>query len=130
MPHLNLHISGRPDPELGLEAARAVTELTRDILGKQPELTAVEVHFLPHEQWIIGNAPLSQLGRNAFHLDITITDETNTKQEKARYLQQVYARLAELIGHVHEKSYIHVCDVRAAAYGYGGLSQEYRYQHP
>jgi 4-oxalocrotonate tautomerase len=26
-------------------------------------------------------------------------------------------------------SYIHVIDARAAAYGYGGLSQEYRHQH-
>ena len=35
-----------------------------------------------------------------------------------------------LLGDLHEESYIHVQDVRAAAYGYGGKTQEYRYQHP
>jgi 4-oxalocrotonate tautomerase len=30
---------------------------------------------------------------------------------------------------LHHESYIHVHDVRAGAYGYGGLTQEYRAQH-
>ena len=33
-----------------------------------------------------------------------------------------------LLGELHEVSYIYVEDVRATAYGYGGLTQEYRYQ--
>jgi len=28
---------------------------------------------------------------------------------------------------VHEESYIYIHDVRAEAYGFGGLTQEYRY---
>ena len=54
--------------------------------------------------------------------------ETNTKDEKARFIEQAYAQLAALIGEVHEVSYIHVVDARAAAYGYGGQTQEHRYQ--
>ena len=129
MPHINIHISGKVDPGLTLKVARGVTALTSDILGKKPEVTAVVVQYVPHEQWIIDNTPLSEQGKNAFHLDISVTDETNTKQEKARYLKAVYETLSALIGKVHEKSYIHVFDVRAATYGYGGLTQEYRYQH-
>ena len=30
---------------------------------------------------------------------------------------------------LHECSYVHVIDARAAAYGYGGRTQEYRHQH-
>ena len=58
-----------------------------------------------------------------------MTDETNTKAEKADYLRQAFAALSELIGDVNEVSYIHVIDARAAAYGYGGRTQEYRHQH-
>jgi 4-oxalocrotonate tautomerase len=32
-------------------------------------------------------------------------------------------------GNLHEESYIHVQDVRATSYGFGGKTQEYRYYH-
>lgn len=38
--------------------------------------------------------------------------------------------LQRLLGPLHEVTYIHVHDVRAAAYGYGGRTQESRYQRP
>ncbi len=129
MPHLNVQISGQPDAPLARKVAGALTGLTRDILGKKPELTAVTVQFVPREQWLIDSTSLSERGGNAFDLSISITDETNTKQEKARYIREVFDALAALIGKVDEKSYIHVHDVRAASYGYGGRTQEYRYQH-
>jgi 4-oxalocrotonate tautomerase len=40
----------------------------------------------------------------------------------------VFEGFAGLLGDLHEESYIHVEDVRAAAYGYGGKTQEFRYQ--
>ncbi|MBY4949367.1 4-oxalocrotonate tautomerase family protein [Cupriavidus respiraculi] len=129
MPHINLQISGKPDAALTERAAGAVAALTESVLGKRPELIAITVQYIEREAWIIAGKPLSAHGRNAFHLDISVTDETNTKAEKARYLQAVYQALSELIGDVHPCSYIHVIDARAAAYGYGGRTQEYRYQH-
>jgi len=33
----------------------------------------------------------------------------------------------DLLGPLHNESYIHVHDVRADAYGFGGLTQERRY---
>ena len=56
-----------------------------------------------------------------------MTDSTNTKDEKSRYLAEVFAAMAKLVGPLHEESYILVHDVRADAYGYGGLTQEHRY---
>lgn len=130
MPHINLQISGKPDAALTERAAGAVAALTQSVLGKRPEVIAITVQYVEREAWIIGGKPLSAQGRNAFHLDISVTDETNTKTEKAQYLQAVYQALSELIGDVHPCSYIHVIDARAAAYGYGGRTQEYRHQHP
>jgi len=129
MPHINLQISGQPDADLTRRSAAAVADLTQRLLGKKPEVIAVTVQYVPRESWIIGGEPLSETGRNAFHLDISVTDETNTKAEKAQYLKAVFETLSGLIGNVHPVSYIHVIDARAAAYGYGGLTQEYRHQH-
>jgi len=128
MPHINLQLSGTPDAELSRRAAAVVADLTVEILAKPRELVAVAIHYVDRPHWFIDGRSLAQWGRNAFHLDISITDETNTKAEKARYLQRMHAELSALIGEVHETSYIHVIDARAAAYGYGGLTQEQRYQ--
>ena len=38
--------------------------------------------------------------------------------------------LHELLGEVTEPAYVHLADLRASAYGFGGLTQEYRHQHP
>ena len=49
------------------------------------------------------------------------------EDEKALYISECFAAFARLIGPLHEESYIYVQDVREQAYGYGGLTQEYRY---
>jgi len=60
---------------------------------------------------------------------VTITDETNTRLQKAAYHRAAFELLSTVIGNIHPHSNIHLIDCRAAAYGYGGLTQEYRYQH-
>ena len=60
---------------------------------------------------------------------VTITDETNTRSEKSDYHKAAYALLAELIGNVHPHSSIHIVDCPPTSYGYGGITQEWRYQH-
>lgn len=128
MPHLNLQISGPADPALARRASALVADLTVETLGKPRELIAIEVRFVERALWFVDGRSLEELGRNSFFLDISITDETNTKDEKARFIERAYAQLSALIGEVHEVSYIHVVDARAAAYGYGGATQERRYQ--
>jgi phenylpyruvate tautomerase PptA (4-oxalocrotonate tautomerase family) len=48
----------------------------------------------------------------------TAIDETNTNAEKARYISEAFAAFSQLLGNLHEESYIYVEDVRAAAYGW------------
>jgi 4-oxalocrotonate tautomerase len=66
-------------------------------------------------------------GRSSFFLEVRITDGTNTKAEKAAYVAAVFRAMGELLGSLHAESYVHVHDVRADAYGYGGLTQEHRF---
>ena len=128
MPHTVIHLSGAPDAALARRAADSVAELTQRVLGKQLPVMATAVQFIAAEQWFIGGESLAALGQSAFHLDISITDETNTKAEKARYVREVFAAMAALLPQLHEVSYVHLIDARAAAYGYGGRTQEWRHQ--
>ncbi|MCD0505104.1 tautomerase family protein [Bordetella petrii] len=128
MPHIAIHLSGQPDTGSSRRVVDKVAALTQSVLGKQLPVIAITLQYIPHDAWFIGGQPLSETGQNAFHLDISVTDETNTKQEKARYIAAVFAAFQELLGNLHECSYVHVIDARAAAYGYGGATQEYRHQ--
>lgn len=128
MPHIVLQLSGNKDVELMHKAVAVIQDLTADILKKERSVMATTVMFIDDDQWFIGGAPLSVIGGTAFHLDISITDETNTKSEKSRYVRELYQALANFRGDLHESSYIHLIDARATAYGYGGRTQEWRYQ--
>ena len=88
------------------------------------------VDFIDPQQWFIAGKSLAGSAVRSYHWMVSITDETNTKREKAAYLAAVHQAMDELLGGVAEHSYVHVADLRASAYGYGGLTQENRYQHP
>lgn len=130
MPILTVKVSG----EKNIRTTQAITAMLLDrttrILGKKREVTAIAIDYIDRDAWLVGGELLSVQGRNSFYLDIKITDETNTKDEKARYIREVFDGFRTILGDVHEESYIHVNDVRAAAYGFGGKTQEFRYQHP
>lgn len=128
MPHIVIHLSGAPDAGLARRAVDTAAALTQRVLGKQLPVIATVVQFIPPDQWFIGGESLAALGKSAFHLDISITDETNTKAEKALYVRETYAAFAALLPRLHEASYVHLIDARAAAYGYGGRTQEWRHQ--
>lgn len=128
MPHIVLQLSGKKDADLMHKAVEVIQDLTAEILKKDRRVMATAVTFIDDDQWFIGGKPLSQSGGSAFHLDISITDETNTKSEKSRFVRELYQAMASLRENLHEESYIHLIDARAAAYGYGGRTQEWRHQ--
>ena len=127
MPMINVQIAGEPDTGLARDVVETVSSLTARILGKDPKVTAVAVDFIPRKLWFIAGKSTEEHGKGAFFLDVRISDGTNTKDEKARYVAAAFAALGKLLGGVHEESYVHVDDARADAYGYGGLTQERRY---
>jgi 4-oxalocrotonate tautomerase len=129
MPILNVKVSARKSPELIQKITGLLLDLTTGILHKKPEVTAIVIDFVEHDCWIVAGKPLSVHGKNSFYFDVKITDETNTKDEKARYIKAAFEGFADLLGNLQEESYIHIEDVRAASYGFGGYTQEYRYHH-
>ena len=129
MPILNVKVSSKRTPEMTVAISETLLELTTRILHKKRELTAIAIDYVDPEDWIVGGKSLAQQGRSSFYFDIKVVDETNTKQEKAQYIRECFDAFAKLLGDLHPESYIHVQDVRPTTYGFGGLTQEYRFHH-
>ncbi|HKX32501.1 MAG TPA: 4-oxalocrotonate tautomerase [Blastocatellia bacterium] len=127
MPILNVKLSSPASAELAKTVSKMLIELTARTLRKRPELTAVAIEFVDPEHWIVGGRSLAEQGKSSFYLEIKVVEGTNTKDEKAQYQAEVFAAFGRLLGDLHDESYIHVHEVRADAYGFGGLTQEYRY---
>ena len=129
MPILNVKVSAEKSPELVKQISDLLLDLTSRILKKKREVTAIAIDFVGRDSWVVGGLLLSEQNKNSFYFDIKITDETNSKAEKAEYIAQAFKAFSELLGDLHEESYIYVQDVRATAYGYGGKTQEYRFHN-
>jgi 4-oxalocrotonate tautomerase len=129
MPYIHIQISGTADDTLAQGVAKTASDITARVLKKDPALTAVVIDFVPASQWFVAGQRLADSRKRSYHWTVSITDETNTKGEKAAYLAAVHQAMDELLHGAVEHSYTYVVDARAAAYGFGGQSQEWRYQH-
>lgn len=126
MPILNITLAGTPDSVPSSQVAALLLRHTGAILHKAAALTAIAVHYRDPAHWYIGGASLAALGKASFYLEIAISDETNTATEKAAYIEAVFRDMAALLGELHEVSYVRIVDARPAAWGWGGLTQQYR----
>lgn len=129
MPILNVKVSGTKSVDTTKRISSILQDLTSRILRKDPKVTSIAIEYVAAEDWIVAGKSLAEQGKSSFYFDIKITDETNSKAEKAQFINEAFEAFAQLFGNVHEESYIYVQDVRATAYGYGGRTQEYRYHH-
>ena len=129
MPILNVKVSAKASSAMTRDIAGILLELTTRILHKDPKVTSIAIDYVDPEHWIVAGKSLAEQRKTSIYFDIKITDETNSKAEKAQYIQEAFEAFSELFGDLHEESYIYVQDVRATAYGYGGRTQEYRYHH-
>ena len=129
MPILNVKVSAQKSQEMTRSISTLLLDLTSRILHKPPEVTSIAIEYVNPEDWIVAGKSLVEHGKSSVYFDIKITDETNSKAEKAQYIQEAFQAFAKLLGNLHHESYIYVQDVRATAYGFGGKTQEYRYHH-
>jgi 4-oxalocrotonate tautomerase len=127
MPILNVKVSQPASATLTQSISETLLGLTTRILHKKRELTSIAIDYVAPEHWVVGGSTLAAQGKNSFYFDIKVVDGTNTKDEKAQYISECFAAFSALLAPLHAESYIHIQDVRAEAYGFGGLTQEYRY---
>jgi 4-oxalocrotonate tautomerase len=129
MPILNVKVSAKKSAGMTSAIADILLELTSRILHKKREVTSIAIEYIDPDDWIVAGRSLAEQNKSSIYFDIKITDETNTKAEKAQYISEAFNAFSQLLGDLHTESYIYVQDVRATAYGYGGLTQEYRFHH-
>ena len=133
MPMISVQVATpTPSRELAASIAATVSDHTARILRKDPAVTAVAVEFIEPHHWFVGGASCAALGVAAFFVDVRVSDGTNTKEEKSSYVAETFAALRGLLNGAHAESYVHVNDVHADAYGFGGVTQERRFieAHP
>jgi 4-oxalocrotonate tautomerase len=126
MPIINLKVSGPEDPTLAQQLVTEISRLTKEVLNKKPEVTVVTVTFVPDHLWFVNSVSLAELKTKSFHLNIKISDSTNLKTDKARYIDAVHQSLTAILGIVHPVSYTAIQEMKADAYGYEGLTIEYK----
>lgn len=126
MPTLALSVSPLQNPERYAQLASALTDLTHRVLHKRPEVTSVLIDDVPQARWAVGGQPVRQ---PIAWLRIDITAGTNTEAEKADFIHQAHALLADLVGGgtgLAEASYVTVHELPASDWGYGGHTQAAR----
>lgn len=109
------------------DIATTVRALSTKILKKDPAVTAVIIQSVEPHDWFCGDQSLAEHKLASFWLDIHVTEGTNSKAEKAAFIDAAFQGMGELLGPLHNETYVHVHDVRGDAYGYGGVTQDYRY---
>lgn len=127
MPYLNVRIAMEKSSSIADKITSSLLTHTTEILGKKPEVTSIEVDFVNPDLWFIGGSRVSEQNTITFYLNIKVTDGTNTKAEKARYIKEVFSDFESILGAIAPASYILVDDIRADSWGFQGKTQEYRF---
>jgi 4-oxalocrotonate tautomerase len=127
MPYLSFHVSTDISQTQSDQVASVLTELTATVLGKKRELTSVEINSTSPKNWYVAGKSLAEHSLVTFYLNIKVTEGTNTKNEKAEYVDRVFENVEKIFGPLASASYIVIHEVHADAWGYEGKTQEYRY---
>lgn len=126
------YVTPKSRPELRPQIAALAARLGAEHLGKDQSVTAVLVEAADPEGWFIAGKRPTEAGLSAFWLDIKITAGTNNKAETTRFVRAAFEGMQELLGPLHEESYVLVHAADGDAYGYGGRTQNGRWAaaHP
>ncbi|MFH2124164.1 MAG: tautomerase family protein [Pseudomonadota bacterium] len=126
MPILNVKLCVPPSQETSVKIAAVLTDLTVEILKKKRELTAVVIEYVAPTEWYIAGTALAAQLHRSFHLDIKVTEGTNTQDEKAAYIRQVFSSMESIIESLASASYIVIHDIQGDSWGYQGQTQAFR----
>jgi 4-oxalocrotonate tautomerase len=126
MPFINIQLSHELPDKLQIQLVEGVTQIMKSTLGKKAELTATIITTTNNDQWFINCDPLTDINENSAQVIARISENTNTEEEKARAIEQLYDLLDTLCGPISKTSYIMLDEVPMTDWGYGGQTQEHR----
>lgn len=127
MPFINISVAGAIlNSSQKQKLFDETTRLMNEILRKNPDLTSVRIDEFSAENWAVGGTSMTVTGKVAVHMEIKVTEGTNTETEKAEMIKQAMVMLKEVIGHTPEASYVIIHDLPATTWGYDGQTQAAR----
>lgn len=122
MPHIRATVTG---PDLPADLARGLAEgltgLAVTALGKSAGRTIVHLDPVPADRYYVAGNPLADGARDV-HLEVSITAGTNSAAEKAAFVSQAAAFLAELLGPL-ARAGVALHELHPESYGYQGITQ-------
>jgi 4-oxalocrotonate tautomerase len=124
MPFIRITVMG---PTLTSEQVRRIQQGTTDlmvtVMRKPVEGVAVFVEQVIQSFWSIAGRPMTV----AAHVEATVAQNTNTPDEKARFIAEMWSLLRSALGpELREETYIVVHEIDTKAYGRGGLTRAER----
>ena len=124
MPFVNIKVAGLTlAPEQVQHLQQGATTLMAEVLRKKAELTAVLVEHVSVVSWTVGGNPVSA----AAHLDVKVTEGTNTAEEKSRFIDEAMKLLRSALGaDLNPVTYVVIHEVPGGAWGWDGLTQAHR----
>jgi 4-oxalocrotonate tautomerase len=127
MPFINVKVAGPSLAQSQVASLQVgITALMADILHKVGPLVGVLVEEVPLSGWSVGGEPVAC----AAQVEATISADTNTAEEKARFIAEATRLLKDVLGSgLSEVSYVVLHEVPKDSWGYDGLTQAYRAQH-
>ncbi|HEY0292931.1 MAG TPA: 4-oxalocrotonate tautomerase family protein [Hansschlegelia sp.] len=121
------YVTPRPQAVLKEAVAALASRVAAEHLGKDPAVTAVLVEEAQAQDWFVAGRRPAEDGLAAFWLDVKVTAATNVKAETQAFVAAAFAGMGDLLGALHEESYVLVHAVDGDAYGYGGRTQNARW---
>ncbi|KRL93514.1 tautomerase family protein [Levilactobacillus hammesii] len=130
MPYLNVRIAAPQSTETAQKVAQLLTNLATDTLGKAHDVVAVDVQFADQPHWFVGGQAIANQDAVTFYIEIKVTTGTNTRDEKAQFIEKAFTGMQAILGPVAPASYVVVKNVDADDWGFSGKTQAYRYIAP
>lgn len=97
-----------------------------EIMHKRREVTVVQINETDANTWSCNRQMLSPDSPVCAYVNIKVTQDSNTTEEKAHMIAQTTAALHSTIGELQEACYVVIDEIPADAWGYNGLTQAAR----
>lgn len=126
MPYINIRLGKKLDNEQRKQLYEDTTLLMNTVMKKKPLVTVVNIQESDPQQWSVNANQLTAKEPTGAYVDIKVTDQTNTPEEKAEMISKTVKMLQDVVGIIQEACYVVIDDISADSWGYNGKTQAFR----
>lgn len=119
MPFARLTTHRDMPSDLAQRLAADMTRLIATDLGKRHDLTSLLIETPGKSLWTLGAVPLA----DAAHLQVCVTEGTNTPDEKLRFIANAMRLLRDEMPDLPIATYVVIDELRGESWGYDGKTQ-------